>query len=315
MLVIGATMGTLILMITAVIISDIHTHVVLEVNKTFTEHFPIWRGASYILFYLWFIGLDVTFYERSQINYRLIFKFGRYNMPESKFIFLRAGVLSLIYIVLFYLFTLQLNGTAEFNFYHFGAIFWVILLVETIVIEPLLKKISNRNNFPFFKLMGQVLTTPCIKINFIIIWFTEQLTSFTQPFGDMFYTVCYVSSGNSQTCLNWSPYASSAYIMTLLVYRMIQNMKLWHQNTMLKPDKKYDYSAPQFLGFFRGLFAFITAILALLDRLKLYQGALIVWLVSSAVTTLYSWFIDIKYDWGILNTHSRNCLRKKLLFP
>lgn len=84
---------------------------------------------------------------------------------------------------------------------------------------------------------------------------------------------------------------------------------------MLKPDKKYDYSAPQFLGFFRGLFAFITALLALLDRLKLYQGSFTVWLVSSIITTLYSWFIDIRFDWGILNTQSHNCLREKLLFP
>lgn len=33
------------------------------------------------------------------------------------------------------------------------------------------------------------------------------------------------------------------------------------------------------------------------------------------ITTLYSWFIDVKYDWGILNLQSKTLLREKLLFP
>ncbi len=96
---------------------------------------------------------------------------------------------------------------------------------------------------------------------------------------------------------------------------MIQNLKLWHQNTIAKPNKEYDFKAPPFLGFFRGLFSFLTAILALFDRIKLYNGAFYVWLVCSIITTLYSWFIDIRFDWGILNINSKNCLRDKLLFP
>ena len=98
-------------------------------NKTFTDHFPIWRGASYILFYIWMLGLDVLFYERSQINYKLVFQFKNHRMPQSKRLFLRAGLLSLLYVILFYVFTLQLNGIISSNFLHLGAIFWAILIV------------------------------------------------------------------------------------------------------------------------------------------------------------------------------------------
>lgn len=84
---------------------------------------------------------------------------------------------------------------------------------------------------------------------------------------------------------------------------------------MKKVDKKYDFKAPQFIGFFRGLFAFMTAIFALFQRLKLFQGTFTLWLVFSIWTTLYSWFIDIKYDWSILDLKQKYFLRKKLLFP
>ena len=118
-----------------------------------------------------------------------------------------------------------------------------------------------------------------------------------------------MSTDNAQSCQASAPHASSAYILTIFIYRMIQNMKLWRQLTMLKPDKKYDFKAPQFLGFFRGLFAFFTALFGLLDRLKVFEGVFVVWLVLSILTTLYSWFIDIRFDWGILNRRSRSCLR------
>jgi hypothetical protein len=44
---------------------------------------------------------------------------------------------------------------------------------------------------------------------------------------------------------------------------MIQNLKLWRQNAKIKDNKKVSYRDPPFIGFFRGLFAFITTILAL----------------------------------------------------
>lgn len=84
---------------------------------------------------------------------------------------------------------------------------------------------------------------------------------------------------------------------------------------MRRADKKYDFKAPQFIGFFRGLFALLTTIFALFERLKLFNGTFTLWLVFSIWTTLYSWFIDIKYDWGILDFKQKYLLRKKLLFP
>lgn len=242
-------------------------------------------------------------------------------MPESKRIYQSVSILTLIYIILFYVFTLQIRGNLSTNFLDFGIIFWGIMIFSTIIVALISSlpfssaQAKKKGRYLLFKLLRNVILTPCIPITFMIIWTTEQLSSFNQPFGDLYYTICFVATHHAPSCSSTSPYASTSYIMTIFMYRMIQNLKLWHQITMKKPDKKYDFKAPQFLGFFRGLFAFCTSLFSLLDRLKLYHGSFEVWLVFSIVTTLYSWFIDIRFDWGILNIHEKNCLRQKLLFP
>lgn len=122
-------MGAILMMTTVLIFTDQSNNFKIEGTNNFTNHFPIWRGASYILFYLWLLGLDVLFYERSQINYRLIFQFKHHNMPESRFIFLRVSILSVIYLVLFYVFSLEIAGKMKGDFLHYGAVFWAFLIV------------------------------------------------------------------------------------------------------------------------------------------------------------------------------------------
>ena len=216
------------------------------------------------------LSLDLLFYETSQINYRLIFQFKFHRMPEARFMFFQASLLSVIYIVLFYIFTLAVGKHIQSSFLHYGAIFWLILVSLTLAISPLNLSKSRKDRFYFLKMLGRVILTPCVKSSFMLIWFTEQMSSFNQPFGDLFYTICFVSSNDATYCTAKSPFASTAYILLIFSYRMIQNLKLWHQNTMQKPDKVYNFRDPPFVGFFRGLAAFITTLLALFDRLKLF---------------------------------------------
>ena len=148
--------------------------------------------------------------------------------------------------------------------------------------------------------MLKVIISPCIPIDFLIIWVSEQLVSFVQPFGDLFYTLCQLMSSDSAYCTSQTPNFTSAYVMTMLFLRMVQNLKFWYQNTQASATKKYNFQAPPFLGFIRGFFGFNTAIAALVYRLKLFETSFAYWLVLSIVTTLVSWLVDLKGDWGLL---------------
>lgn len=72
------------------------------------DQFPMWRGASYIIFYMWIFGLDTLFYETSHINYHLILYIPGYEMPSSKAIFKMASFFSFLYISLFLIHIFQI---------------------------------------------------------------------------------------------------------------------------------------------------------------------------------------------------------------
>jgi hypothetical protein len=71
----GFMMGAIFLLISLLICIIKIGNVSIENNKIFRDNFPVWRGASYLLLYLWILGFSVLFYEKSQINYRLIFHY------------------------------------------------------------------------------------------------------------------------------------------------------------------------------------------------------------------------------------------------
>jgi hypothetical protein len=56
----------------------------------------------------------------------------------------------------------------------------------------------------------------------------------------------------------------------MFIYRVIQSFKFFHQITMLRADKKYDFMAGPFLGMIRAALSLITAGIALVNRQKLF---------------------------------------------
>lgn len=54
-------MGILLVCFGALIFFKQYHNISLETNKTYASDFPIWRGASYIIFYQWMLGFSFLF--------------------------------------------------------------------------------------------------------------------------------------------------------------------------------------------------------------------------------------------------------------
>lgn len=161
----------------------------------------------------------------------MIFRFSSDNIPHARFIFFSASVLTLIYLLLFILFVVTLSGDIASNFIKFGEIFWLIVLIYILIPIPW------KGSLYFLKTMRKVVLSPCIKITFLMIWVTEQFVSLSQPFGDMFYTICHLIENDAPRCTSLTPNFTTSYILIVLLYRMIQNLKFWHQNTQASASK------------------------------------------------------------------------------
>jgi hypothetical protein len=67
---------------------------------------------------------------------------------------------------------------------------WLVLILYYLVPIPFTNHYYS--TMYFLKLMFQVIIsiTPFIKCNPIIIWLSEQIVSFSQPFADFAYSIC-----------------------------------------------------------------------------------------------------------------------------
>ena len=222
-----------------------------------------------------------------------------------------ASVLTLFYVLLFLLFCLKLSHIINTDFLAFGEVFWIAVFAYILLPLPILQ---YEGRLYLLKLMVRVVFSPFIQMSFLIIWVSEQLVSLNQPFADLFYTICGFGTKDYERCRLMVPNFSSAYIIGIFAYRLIQNLKFWRQITQASPTKEYNFSAPQFLGSIRAFFGLNTAIAALLFRLSIFKTAQIYWLVMAIITTLVSWIVDLKGDWGLLGFEHK-FLREKLLFP
>jgi hypothetical protein len=95
--------------------------------------------------------------------------------------------------------------------------------------------------------------------------------------------------------------------VSALSYRILQCLRQGY-------DKGEYFMTPFFFNTLKYAASLITAILAFQYRL-VGSSLLAVWLVFAAISTIYSYFWDIKMDWNLLQKNDRNpCLRKYLTF-
>ena len=161
---------------------DIH----IESNETFKNTFPLWRGLTYFIAYIWVLAIDLFVFERFKINYRRVMNLDNNKMPKSFYLFFSACFFSIIYMALFIMFMLKLvdfYDFGSFDLYEFPATGWMIVLGMTIF--------PFGNNYYFLKMVLLMFLSPIIGVTFTSNWLSEQLTSFKQPFHDVSYTLIF----------------------------------------------------------------------------------------------------------------------------
>lgn len=109
-MVIGLLIGALITVIIFISIILARANVTLQSNTVFNKDFTLWRGIAIFIFYIWVLGADFSYFEKYKVSLRIIL---RNNYPEytiSSDLFKIAGVFSIIFIIVFTIYSLQIAG-------------------------------------------------------------------------------------------------------------------------------------------------------------------------------------------------------------
>lgn len=197
---------------------------------------------------------------------------------------------------------------------YFGGISWLVTFTYFIIpVSPT----NWRGRFYMLKLIGRSIISPITGVDFPIAWFTDQMVCLITCFTDFAYALCYYTTLDLYTIptsLDKNVCNSSANVyvvflvgMFIFVWRMLQCIR---QGIA---DGSY-FCRTYFFNTLKYLSALITLILSFV-----YSAAnpniFPLWCVFSVITTLYCYYWDLKYDWGLLEKGSRHTiLRNGLAF-
>lgn len=168
-----------------------------------------------------------------------------------------------------------------------------------------------------FKLFFQILISFFIPITFPIIWGSDQFVSLFIPAEDLMKTICYYSTvhidQNHQVIQNTdcnTPGALGNFIFSAIVYayRIVQSLKVGFGSGKYK-KRNEPFNA---LKYFISL---VTAALSYVFKLRYDYRIMPAWFVIGAITTIFTFYWDLRIDWDVLHLKSKNfLLRDKLIY-
>lgn len=165
------------------------------------------------------------------------------------------------------------------------------------------------------KLILISIGAPLLGVTYPVIWLTDQSVSLVSPLKDLAYTICYFTQLDLQdisaknTCSDSSrPYVVFLFGAICYSLRAIQCLRQGYD------APKYLFTPP-FFNTIKYLFSIVTISLSFAYKAG-SESILYAWIISASISTLYSYFWDLKMDWGLLQADAPyKLLRKHLTYP
>ena len=145
----------------------------------------------------------------------------------------------------------------------------------------------------FYKLLKQMLMSPCVKMGFVLSFATDQAVSFIVPIKDFAYSVCFYGSDftvdDISMCLKTTSVEGViiGYIAALIPL-MLRLIQCWNQAR--QASGKF-FGHLQMWNFFKYLASINTSTISFLS--SFYPELFIPFILSSIISTSYSYYWDL----------------------
>ena len=162
-------MGFFIVIFAAMNFFDYYHDISIEQNPKFALQFPVWRGASAFVFFMWVLGFALLFMEKMNINYKLVLAREDKTFPNSKSFLLDAQVSTIVLLIIFIVYMLKMGGVLDVGFNNFGHLMWLFLIVYYFVPLPFR---SNAGKVYFLRLLAKILVSPFVRCSRLMLFMT-----------------------------------------------------------------------------------------------------------------------------------------------
>jgi hypothetical protein len=147
------------------------------------------------------------------------------------------------------------------------------------------------------KLLILMIISPCRGVDYKIHWITEQFISFKQPLRDFIYTIIFYFD-NPETSYEDSYLYGEILALSFFVLRIMQQLRQGCEKKYF--GTKLPYATVKCC---LGILTIGTSIAAFETHDDLAFG---VWISIALIATLYTYFFDLKFDWGLIQEGSHS---------
>ena len=308
----GFFIGILLIIFILCILIANHFHIDMDDDAKFKTIFPMFRGYLVMVFYYWFLGLNVYVWNLYHINYKLAFHFDSHYSPFIS-IFKRAAFFTMIVAIMLLCYMIERTQIPIlYDLINFIPLELTPLISYVVVLFYLFCPLKDTFNYQgriylgvlFVETMASITTTSDLRHT----WLGDQMTSLVGPFRDIEYTVCYYVHYNNtfeekkRVCSNRRPIVILIGIYPYCI-RFLQVIKTMWEKKIIFPD----------------ILNAIKYILSILVAISSYYSKTIeifgkTWLLIAAFSSCWSYCWDMKMDYGLLQYGAKDLFLRNDLF-
>jgi hypothetical protein len=299
----GFLNGMNLILIALIVFLSTHYHIDIDTDYEFKQIFPMFRGYTMVLLYIWLLATNVYSWDNAHVNYKICFNFGSH---YSHFINIltRVSILTSVGVLMILIYLIErIRMEIVYDYVKYIPINLTPMICWSFFIVYIMLPIFNYKGMVYtYKLLCESLA---IFTDFRHIWFLDQLTSFIGPMRDIEYTFCYYSHYGNPDTVN---ICSSSRPIVLIIgifphfFRSLQCIRLVMKNGFY----------PQIWNLGKYCFAMLVAIFSFMEKIDpAYDN---IWWITAAISTVYSTYWDIKFDFGFLEQGIGYPLREKLSY-
>lgn len=288
-------------------------------DDNFNYVFHGYRGFALVLAYMWFLAWNVYGWTSYYVNYRNIFGFNYHYSTLSEIvkrnsIFTTILMLALLWYILIREDEDFANILGFFPKEYAPLVCWVFFL--SYLFFPSFKYFNGEGRLYFFKLIKNLFLYSFLNVDFTMTWATEQFLSFVIPIRDVEFSFCYyiekISVGDDSLYCSYTERLSMSLIITVLplALRIVQCLRIMYQ-------KHHSFAfGSDFFNALKYLTTMITVIFSFFYSMEQKSDLYFtLWVVFAILSTVYSYFWDLKMDWGFLESSSKHkYLRNQLSY-
>ena len=307
----GFYIGILLIIFILCILIANHFHIDMDDDAKFKTIFPMFRGYLIMIFYLWFLGLNVYVWNTYHINYKLAFNFDSHYSPVIS-IFKRAAFFTMIVAIMLLCYMIERTKIPIlYDLVSFIPLEFTPLISYIIALAYLFSPFQNFNHLGriylgklFVETMASITTTSELRHT----WLGDQMTSLVGPFRDIEYTACYYThyfntfEEKKRLCSSRRPIVILIGIYPYFI-RFLQVIKtMWEKNIIF----------PDILNAIKYILSMLVAISSYYSKTIEIFGK--TWLLIAAFSSCWSFCWDMKMDYGLLQPGTTNRFLRNDIF-